>query len=313
CGDSPGGFFTPATLSNVYRVCGMSQVEEAGATLNRDCSQETVSFPDAMVAKSFPYTSWLKKADVIFNLCKLKTHGMMGLSCGAKNMFGVVPGVAKPEFHYLYPDHRDFARMILDLDEYTAPVYTICDAVWGMEGNGPTGGTPRHIGCILVSPSPHHLDLVAAALIGLQCHDVPTLEAALERGLVPEHIEDLAIAGDYKAFIVPDYQIIQTGERNLFSTNGHRGMKKVVWQVAGKLLAARPFVHRDECIKCGKCQELCPAKAILVEKKGAKICKSDCIRCFCCQEFCPVSAITVKRTWIARWLTPDKKGESEKE
>ncbi|MBQ3988155.1 MAG: DUF362 domain-containing protein, partial [Ruminococcus sp.] len=51
----------------------------------------------------------------------------------------------------------------------------LCDAVIGMEGNGPTQGTPRPIGCLLASKNGHALDAVAAGLIGLRTQDVPTL------------------------------------------------------------------------------------------------------------------------------------------
>ncbi|MBO7150932.1 MAG: DUF362 domain-containing protein, partial [Clostridia bacterium] len=161
-GDSPGGLYNAATMRSVYNSTGMTAVEEAGGTLNRDFSQENISYPEGKVLKQFPFTSWLKQADVIIDVCKLKTHGMMGMSCAAKNLFGVIPGTAKPEFHFRYPNHADFARMILDIDDYVAPILSICDAVVGMEGNGPTAGVPRQIGCLLASKSMHKLDLAAA-------------------------------------------------------------------------------------------------------------------------------------------------------
>ena len=301
-GDSPGGLYNSAILGNVYRACGMSAVKDAGGSLNHDFSQETVDFPQGQVAKQFPFTSWLHKADLIINVCKLKTHGMMGMSCAAKNMFGVVPGTAKLEFHYLYPNHADFARMICDLEEYTAPAFSVCDGVWGMEGNGPTGGTPRHLGCILVSPSPHKLDMVAATVIGLTPEQVPTLEAAIERGLTPKHLDEIAIMGDISQFSVTDFKNVAASHAHLFSAKDHKGIKRVLWTVVEKLIASRPDVHTKDCIGCGKCKELCPAKAIEIVDKKAKISRKTCIKCFCCQEFCPVSAIKVKRTFLAKRL-----------
>lgn len=233
----------------------------------------------------------------------------MGMSCAAKNMFGVVPGFSKPEFHYRYPNHLDFAGMILDLGDYVKPTFSVCDAVWGMEGNGPTGGTPRHIGCIMVSPSPHKLDLLGATLIGLSPNDVPTLGIAVERGLAPKNVENLEIYGDYKSFILDDFQLIATGEATMFSTKNSKGLKKFVWFVAEKALASRPKVNTKHCVGCKKCAELCPAHAISIKNGKAKIRKKHCIRCFCCQEFCPVSAISVNRTTIAKIFSPQQKGK----
>ena len=47
----------------------------------------------------------------------------------------------KPEYHYKYPKAADFADMLVDLCEYCKPRLCICDAVVGMEGNGPTQGS----------------------------------------------------------------------------------------------------------------------------------------------------------------------------
>lgn len=46
-GDSPGGLYNSAYVSQVYRVTGMLQVERAGAKLNRDFSQATAQYPQA--------------------------------------------------------------------------------------------------------------------------------------------------------------------------------------------------------------------------------------------------------------------------
>ena len=142
-GDSPSGLYTPAALQAVYRAAGLSLAEEAGAVLNRDCSQAEAVFPEARVAKTFQYTAWLDGADAVIDFCKLKSHGMMGLSAAAKNLFGTIPGTMKPEYHFRYPDPADFARMLVDLAEYWRPRLCLVDAVVAMEGNGPTAGTPR--------------------------------------------------------------------------------------------------------------------------------------------------------------------------
>ena len=176
----------------------------------------------------------------------------------------------------------------------------------GMEGNGPTGGTPRHVGCIMVSPSRHKLDLLAATLIGLAPNDVPTLGIAVEKDLAPKNVEDLNICGDYKPFIVEDFQLISTNEATMFSTKNSKGFKKLVWFVAEKALASRPMVNVKQCIGCKKCAELCPAHTIVIHNGKARIHKKDCIRCFCCQEFCPASAITVRRTSIAKIFCPER-------
>lgn len=194
-GDSPGGLYNASHVNKVYTATGMKAMERYGGRLNQNFEEREAKFPEGRVCRQFRYTAYLDEADAIIDLCKLKTHGMMAMTCGAKNMFGAVPGTVKPEYHFRYPDPRDFARMIVDLDEYFKPRLTIVDAVECMEGNGPTGGTPRHMGALLAGESPHKVDLVCAGLIGLKREEVPTLEAALERGLIPASAEELTVEG----------------------------------------------------------------------------------------------------------------------
>ncbi len=298
-GDSPGGLYNSAFLNKVYSVCGLSAVEDAGGELNRDFSQSEAHFDGAKAAHSFTYTRYLDSCDVIIDFCKLKTHGMMGMSAAAKNMFGVIPGTMKPEYHFRYPNPADFARMIIDIDEYFKDkiVLSIADAIVGMEGNGPTQGTPRHIGAILASKSPHKLDMVCAELIGLGADDIPTLGAARERGLIPESLSEISLFGELNEVKLSDYNNVAVRNSLLFDSKS-----KLFGKLAKKCLEAKPRVKAAECKGCKKCMEICPARAIEMADGKPRINRSACIKCFCCQEFCPFGAMKVHRPLPARIL-----------
>ena len=306
-GDSPGNLFNTSVLNRAYAVSGLSEAEAAGAELNRDCSEKETYAPDAVQAKRFTYTGWLDGCDAIINFCKLKSHGMMSLSAAAKNMFGSVPGTMKPEYHYRFPNPNDFADMIVDLDEYFKPVLHICDAVTAMEGNGPTQGTPKHIGALLASKNPHCLDVLAATIIGLTPSEVPTIAAAIRRNLAPETADALAIAGDWKPFLQTDFELIRNRNSHLF-VNSHSIFGKVEQGVMNLCLESRPKVRKNACIGCGKCRDICPAHTISIKNKKAVIDRRNCIKCFCCQEFCPVGAMRVHRSPVAKILTHGKDG-----
>lgn len=302
-GDSPGGLYNAAFVNRIYSATGMKEVEKAGAILNQNYSNAEAVFPDALVAKSFAYTAYLDESDAIIDFCKLKTHGMMGMSAAAKNMFGVVPGTFKPEYHFRFPDHSDFAKMLIDLNSYFAPKVKLClvDAVVGMEGNGPTQGKPRKIGALLASPDPHKLDLACAELIGLKAEDVPTLAVAAELGLIPDSAEKLEISGNLSEFVISDFQNIHVRRSLQFE-----GAGKFASMFIKSALRASPRPKKKECIGCRKCAEICPAKAIEMKNKVPVINKSTCITCFCCQEFCPVGAMKVHRPVIAKILNRRK-------
>lgn len=297
-GDSPGGLYNSAFVGRVYNASGMHETEAHGATLNNDFSQKETSFPDGKVLKSFTYTAYLDKADVIIDFCKLKSHGMMGMSCAAKNMFGTIPGVTKPEYHFRFPNYDDFADMIVDLDEYFHPVLCIADAVVGMEGNGPTAGTPRKIGALIASHSPHSLDAVAAKMLGFDREELPILNAAYKRGMVAENIDGITLFGTLDGLILNDFERVV--ERKSLEFSGNGAFKKLRGRLIGALLKTKPMLKKEMCVGCGICAGICPAKAIKIEKKKAVINRKSCIRCFCCQEFCPKSAMKVHRTFVAK-------------
>ena len=299
-GDGPGGIYSAAYLRVVYDVCGMRQAEKAGAKLNDDFSVQNAEYPEAVHAKSFPYTAYLGKADAIIDLCKLKTHGMMGLTCAVKNFFGSIPGAMKPEFHYKFPRAKDFANVLVDLYEYSAPRLCICDAVIGMEGNGPTQGTPRKIGCLLASRNGHMLDAVAAGLIGFAPEEIPTLQAAMERGLLPKDRSALSVYGDPEQFAVPGFQTVPAQSDVFFHVLGDGLPGKVADFIAGRVMTPYPKLDPSSCVGCGKCAQTCPAKAITMKHGKPQINRRICIHCFCCQEFCPKGAMKVGRTWIRR-------------
>lgn len=300
-GDSPGGPFNAAYLNAVYAGCGMTEAVKAGGTLNDDFTFSDISCPEAVAAKEFQITNYLLDADAVIDLCKVKTHGLMSFTGACKNLFGAIPGTRKPEYHYRYQTHEAFGNMLVDLCEYIKPRLSIADGVMAMEGNGPSGGTPRFMGAILASQNPHALDLAAAHLIGLKADDVPTLRAAHARGLIPESVEELTIFGELSPFCIPDFKLIP---QHRIESWGGKG--KLFGALATRMFASRPLVEKEGCIGCGECKNACPADAIRIENKIAKIDKKKCVRCFCCQEFCPKGTIRVHRPGVARLLSGSK-------
>lgn len=306
-GDSPGGPFTAAFLAGVYRAVGLKAAEDAGARLNRDFSVKEAEYPQAVEAKKFEYTAWLDSADAIIDLCKLKTHGMMAMTGAAKNLFGVIPGLTKGAYHYRFPDETRFAEMIVDLNAYFKPRLCVTDAVYAMEGNGPTQGTPRKIGALLACECPHSVDLLSAKLIGLTVRDVPTLAAAVRRGLIPEQAEALTVYGDPEAFVCADFERIRHFHAIEFYGTGRGKLHRFMGRAARLALETKPAVRAEECIGCGKCAQICPAGAIVMEKRLPRIDRKKCIRCFCCQELCPKGAMKPKRPALARALDGARK------
>lgn len=295
-GDSPGGPHSLPLLNRVYAATGMDRLEKLGAKLNRNMNEKTVDFPEGKVLKNFTYTEYLDEADAIIDFCKLKSHGMLGMSAAVKNLFGTIPGLKKPEVHYKFQNDAEFADMLVDLNEYFKPRLAICDAVVGMEGNGPTAGTPRQIGALIASKSTYYADVVGAELIGMNIDGLPTLQAAYERGFAPASSKNLRVYGDIRALTVDDFKAPPV--RGLsFMRKGN-----VLHFISKAALEHKPTLKKRLCAGCGECARMCPAKAIKMKNKKPHINREKCIRCFCCQEFCPRAAMVAHRPLAAKVL-----------
>ncbi len=295
-GDSPGGVYTKPYLNAVYNATGM---KETNAKLNDNFAIKKVTYKDAEILKTFEYTAYLDDADILINFSKLKTHGMMGMSAAVKNLFGTIPGTIKPEYHYRFPKHEDFANMLIDLNTYFKMPINIIDAIVGMEGNGPTAGKARAIGCVLTSRNPFELDYVASKIIGLQPEEVETINQSIKRKLCD--IENITINDDINKYFIKDFALIKTHSLR-FMSDKNGIVSKCLSTASDKIFANKPECKKKKCIGCGKCANICPMKAITMVDKKPHIDRSKCIKCYCCQEFCPVGAMQVKSSLIMKVL-----------
>jgi uncharacterized protein (DUF362 family)/NAD-dependent dihydropyrimidine dehydrogenase PreA subunit len=297
-GDSPGGPFAGPLIRRLYDVTGLHACEDAGGSLNNNFDYTEVAYPAGRSLRRFAYCDWVRDCDAVINFCKLKSHGMMGMTAAVKNLYGVIPGTYKSEYHYQHTDPMNFADMLIDLDEYVKPRLHLVDAIDIMEGNGPTQGTPRHLGLLLADTDPYRLDRLCAALLGIRESEIPYLEAAKRRGLLPG-APDPAIAALAAPYALTDFQRSGATASWFARSEDDRGLKKLAKGAMAVLLRSRPAAGPD-CTGCGKCARDCPARAIEIRDGRAHINRKTCIRCFCCQEFCPTGAMRVHRALAAR-------------
>ena len=145
--ESPGGPYTPATMKAIFRGCGYTDMaRDCGFTLYTECKSREVSLPGAVRCRQLSVAEPFLTRDYLIDLCKLKTHSMVGFSGAVKNLFGAVPGLQKPELHCRFPEKQPFSEMLVDLCDFLKPDLCIVDGILAMEGNGPTGGKPRKLG-----------------------------------------------------------------------------------------------------------------------------------------------------------------------
>ncbi len=297
-GDSPGGLFTPRLLRGIYSATGMTDVaQRTGVELNFNTNSMEVSFPEGKIVKKLTVMELLQEVDAVITVAKLKTHGMTLYTGAVKNLFGVIPGMTKAEYHLRMNKIEDFSDALVDICEYAKPVLSIMDGVVGMEGDGPSAGVPRKIGAILASSSPHALDVVCASLVGIEPERVPTIQRAVERGLCSYSLDDIKLLGDsFDELRIDDFKLPVTGEISFL----HRvfGSNSKLASLLNHHLGPKPYFNHDKCIGCRDCQRYCPPQAIEMINKKPVVDLKKCIRCYCCQELCPKKAVEIRRSWF---------------
>lgn len=298
--DSPGGLYNETVLRSVYKGCKIEEIaKELGVRLNYDTSFETVSFPAGKTVKSFPIIKPVLDADVVITVPKLKTHMMTFYSGAVKNMLGTVPGVYKAEYHFSLPQKENFCSMLVDLCELTRPALSVMDAVWGMEGEGPSSGIKKHIGAVLASSNPYALDLAATALVGIEPAEAPTVSEAISRGLCSSSIDGLALVGDdFASMQIHDLVKPPLGTTDFLD---RKWIPKRLSRALDAYLAPLPHFDKNICVGCGECMRRCPAKAIEMQSGYPHLEKQKCIHCFCCQELCPKKAVAAKRNALMKF------------
>ncbi len=298
--ESPGGAYSRSALSAIYGACGYRRFENLdGVTLNYDTSSRTRSLPEGRAVREFELISPVFDADFIISAAKLKTHAHTGLSGAVKNLFGTVPGLMKPEFHFRLQTREPFCDMLVDLCECVKPSLSIVDAVCSMEGDGPSGGTKKYTGFTAASLNPYCCDLALCGVMGFAPEEAGTVLASIRRGLCPDSLDKLELAGDRE--LIGAYSFIRPKSANLnFTGRFPPIMTRLVEKTEKTILSPRPRVRRSLCVGCGKCAESCPAKAIVISDRKARIDYDKCIHCFCCQEMCPIRAIVIRRSSILK-------------
>ncbi len=297
-GDSPG----IGNIQKQFQKAGYFEItRKLGLQLSDFTTRVPVAYPHGKIVKTFLMAKGVTDSDGLISISKLKPHGFLRLTGAVKNQFGCIPGFLKPEYHFKMPDPFQFSTMLIDLNRCIKPRLYIMDAITAMEGNGPRGGTPCHVGALLFSTDPVALDTVACHLIHLNPTYVPTIVAGSEQGLGISHLSQITLLGDdISPLRKPDYKIIR---------------KPVISQKSGwlgktlkKQLTPKPAINFLKCSFCGTCMKVCPAKkdALFWSGESGKSVPEynyrACIRCFCCQEMCPESAINIQYPWLNKLL-----------
>jgi uncharacterized protein (DUF362 family) len=302
-GDSPGGyhFYQKHVLEGVYETCGMKEAADiSGAELNFNTDVMDVPYPEGRVIKNVKTIKPLLEADKVINIPKIKTHMMTVYSGAVKNLFGIVPGSYKPEYHLRFEDTSVFADLLVDLCLFARPVLTVMDAVVGMEGYGPTNGTPKNVELIIAGENPYALDVVASGIIGLRPMQVPTIRKSIERGLCGENTGQIEVVGRQPEDVAV-YDFKKPTLKVAFNFYSIL-IPRFILRRINRFIKPTPHFNSHRCKGCGMCAKGCPPKAVTMKDGKPCLDYNLCIRCFCCHELCQYDAVEIRRPWFIRMV-----------
>ncbi len=181
--------------ADVARAYGLEMVD-----LNRDESVE-VEAPDAFVMKTFRVARTAYEADVIIDLPVIKTHSRTGITCGLKNMKGVLPGNEKKRTHRLGLD-----RGIVDLNRVMKPHLTVVDGLVGRAGTHTREEDRIALDCVLAGADVVAVDAVCATLMGFDVDEILHVRLADEAGLGEADLDRIDVYGERIANVARPFQ-----------------------------------------------------------------------------------------------------------
>jgi uncharacterized protein (DUF362 family)/NAD-dependent dihydropyrimidine dehydrogenase PreA subunit len=299
-GDSSGC----GSRDGVLRATGIGEVVRRLGLEWADLDEPAdYDFPNARVARHIKLGAPLAGMDKIINLPKAKTHVQMVATGAVKNLYGYLPGTSKSEYHYRLKTREWLAELQLDLAVVLPPALSIMDAIVGMEGEGPSGGTPRPLGFLAASPETVALDMVTFRAMNLDPERIPLLAAAKARPFGTTDFAEIAIHGATPGEILcRDFKAI----RQLKNPLRLLPLPRKVLEFIQRRWKAVPHIDKTKCIKCMRCRDGCPVRPPAIDPDKAAVANpASCIKCYCCHEFCPVKAISVNPTFLERFvLTP---------
>ena len=250
---------------------------------------ESVSVDAGEPFKKIDISKDAVEADFLINLPKLKTHGMMLLTLGVKNMFGCVVGMKKPEWHFRTGIDREmFARLLVKVYQAVKPSVTVLDGILAMEGQGPgRSGIPRQLNLLIGSENAASLDIAVCRMLGINPMDLLTNKIMMQHDARIDKIQIHGELPEIKDFKLPEIAPLFFGPKRF-----HGFMRRHLTQ--------RPVCDNSICKLCSECWEYCPAKAISHFRKKIHFDYDKCIRCYCCIEVCPNAALRTHETLTGR-------------
>ena len=190
------GYDFPGREDSIHcmKIAGVAQVAERLGIeiidLNQD-EQIEVRPSEAYVMETFSIAQTAFEADIIISLPVLKTHVRTGITCGLKNMKGVLPSDEKKRTHQCGLD-----RGIVDLNRVVRPHFTVVDGIVGLQGTHKKETDKVPLGIVLAGNDVVAVDAVCAKVAHFDPQEILHIQLAAEAGLGAADMAHIEIRGE---------------------------------------------------------------------------------------------------------------------
>ncbi len=172
-----------ASMTNAEKACEVTGMKEvcdrnkvAFLNLRREKDKVKLEIPDSETLSTIKVPRIVVDSAII-NAAKLKTHSVTTVSLGMKNMFGLLPDKMKFKYHF-----RNISKVVVDINNVLRPNFTIIDGFYGLEGPGPTSGTPVKTNLLIAGKDVVATDATACRVMGIDPAKVYHIKRAWEKG-----------------------------------------------------------------------------------------------------------------------------------
>ncbi|MCK5204983.1 MAG: DUF362 domain-containing protein, partial [Desulfobacterales bacterium] len=145
-----------------------------------------VEIPEGVAIKTLKLCREVTEYDIVVSIPVMKTHMHTGVTLSVRNMKGCLWRRSKVDLHMLPEidgiDEKPLDIAIADMASVLRPDLSIIDGTIGMEGLGPSAGTPKPLGVVVVGVDAFAADSVACELMGISAGDIPHLRMGAEKG-----------------------------------------------------------------------------------------------------------------------------------
>ena len=174
-------FGDTTAIEQVAQLVSLNDVPHTHKVLPGSCS----------LVNQVPWPDIIDACDVFINIPGLRTHALTTMSNGMKNLMGLLPDESTRLIH-----HYGLDGSICDLSFYRPSDLVVTEAIYTLEGNFPSEGSPVRTDLITVATNVVAADLVAARILGLDPEGVYHLQEAVARGMGPTSLDEVSLIGD---------------------------------------------------------------------------------------------------------------------